>query len=45
MEEERYFSFERIVVAIEEGNSVGILEYPDKEKYENQSILIAGIDE
>jgi len=45
LEEERYFSFERLVVAIEEGDSAGILEYPDKDKYENQSILIAEIDE
>ncbi|MBN1227711.1 MAG: hypothetical protein JXA79_12020 [Deltaproteobacteria bacterium] len=47
MEEERYFSFERIVVAIaiEEGDSAGILEYPDKDKYGNQSILIAEVDE
>jgi hypothetical protein len=45
LEEERYFSFERIVVAIEEGDSAGNLEYPDKDKYENQLILIVEIDE
>jgi hypothetical protein len=40
-----HFSFKRIVLTIEERYLVGILEYPDKDKYENQLILIVEIDE
>ena len=33
LKQERGISFERIVVAIEEGHLIDILEHPNKEKY------------
>ena len=44
LKEERKISFERIVVAIEEGHLIDVLEHSDKEKYGNQLILIVDID-
>ena len=44
LKEERKISFERIVVAIEEGHLIDVLEHSDKEKYGNQLILIVEID-
>ena len=44
LKEERKISFERIVVAIEEGHLLDVLEHSDKEKYGNQLILIVDID-
>ena len=44
LRKERGVSFERIVVAIEEGHLLGILEHPNKERYENQIIIIVEID-
>ena len=41
----RGIGFERIVVAIEEGHLLDILEHPNKEKYPNQVILIVEVDE
>ncbi len=41
----RGIGFERIVVAIEEGHLLDILEHPNKEKYPNQLMLIVEIDE
>ena len=45
LKEKRHLSFERIVVAIEEGHLLDILEHPNKEKYSNQIILIVEIDD
>lgn len=44
MQKERGISFERIVVAIEEGNLLGIFEHPNKERYANQIVIIVEID-
>ncbi|MGC1374820.1 MAG: hypothetical protein WA821_01270 [Anaerolineales bacterium] len=41
---ERGISFERIVVAIEEGHLLDVLEHPNKEKYPNQFLLIVEIE-
>lgn len=44
LKEERLVSFERIVIAIEEGHLLDVLEHPNKGKYGNQLILIVEID-
>ncbi len=44
LKEERGISFERIVISIEEGHIVDILENPNKEKYKNQMILLIDIE-
>jgi hypothetical protein len=44
LKRERQISFERIVVAIEEGHLIDVLDHPNKEKYGNQIILIVDID-
>lgn len=44
LKNERGFSFERIVVAIEEGNLVDVFEHPNKDRYQHQLILIVDID-
>ena len=45
VKQERHMSFERIVVAIEEGHLIGVLEHPNKEKYADQMVLVVEIDE
>jgi len=40
----RGISFERIVVAIEEGHLVDVLEHPNKESYPNQLVIVVDID-
>jgi hypothetical protein len=40
----RHISFERIVIAIEEGKLLDILEHPNKQQYPNQLILIVDIE-
>ena len=45
LKRERSIGFERIVLAIEEGNILDILENPNKEKYKNQLLIIVKIDE
>jgi len=44
LKKERGISFERIVVVIEEGHLVDILEHPNKEKYRNQLLLAVEVD-
>jgi len=44
LKKERGISFERVVVAIEEGHLIDILEHPNKEKYSNQIIIVVEID-
>ncbi len=44
LKSERNISFERVVIAIEAGNILDILEHPDKEKYSKQFIIIVEID-
>ena len=45
LKKERNISFERIVVAIEEGHLCDILDHPNKGKYANQFLLIVDIEE
>ncbi len=44
LKRERNISFERIVIAIEEGKSTDVLEHPNKIQYANQWILIVEIE-
>ena len=44
LKRDRNISFERIIVAIEQDNLLGILEHPNKEKYPNQLLLLVEID-
>ena len=44
LKSERGLSFERIVVAIEEGHLLDVLAHPNTEKYGNQKILIVEIE-
>ncbi|NCN05373.1 MAG: toxin [Spirochaetales bacterium] len=41
---ERSISFERIVVAIEEGHLLDVVDHPNIEKYKKQKILIVDIE-
>ena len=45
LKQERRVSFERIVVAIEEGHLLDVLEHPNKEKYRSQIILVVEIED
>ena len=45
LKQERGVSFERIVVAIEEGHLLDVLEHPNKGKYRNQIILVVEIED
>ncbi len=45
LKKERHISFERVVVAIEEGHLNDILEHPNKDKYGNQLIMVVGIED
>jgi len=40
----RGVSFERIIVAIEEGDILDVLKHPDETKYRNQKIYVLNID-
>lgn len=44
LQQERGISFERIVVAIEEGHLLDVLQHPNIEKYGNQIILVVEIE-
>jgi len=44
LRKERGVSFERIVVAIEEGHLIDVLDHPNKEKYSNQIILVVELE-
>ena len=44
LKRERGISFERIVVAIEEGHLLDVLEHPNKEKYQGQKILVVDVE-
>ena len=44
LKSERGISFERIVVAIEEGHLLDVVDHPNAEKYKNQKILIVDIE-
>jgi len=44
LKKERGISFERIVVAIEEGHLLDVIDHPNKVKYGNQKIFIVDIE-
>ena len=44
LRKERGISFERAVIAIEEGHLIDVLEHPNKEKYRHQIIMIVEIE-
>lgn len=44
LKKERNIGFERIVIAIEEGSILDILEHPNREKYSNQVLIILEIE-
>jgi len=44
LKQERGISFEEILIAIDEGNILDIVEHPNKVKYPNQRIFIVNID-
>jgi hypothetical protein len=45
LKKERGIGFERIILAIEEGCILDVLEHPNKEKYKNQVLIIIEIEE
>lgn len=44
LKRERDISLEEVLVAIEEGNILDIIEHPNKERYPNQKIFIVKIN-
>ncbi len=44
LQAKRDISFEKIVIAINEGFTIDILEHSNKEKYKNQYLIIVDID-
>jgi hypothetical protein len=44
LRKERGISFERAVIAIEEGHLIDVLEHPNKEKHRHQIIMIVEIE-
>ena len=44
LKSERGISFERIVVAIEEGHLLDVVDHPNVEKYKNQKVLIVDVE-
>lgn len=45
LKKHRTMSYEHIVVAIEEGHLLDVLEHPNKDKYPGQILLIVEIDQ
>lgn len=45
LKRERDISFEDILIAIEEGNLLDIIEHPQKQKYHHQRIFVVVIEE
>ena len=45
LKQERGVGFEEVLVAIEEGNIVDIVEHPHRKKYPNQRIFIICLDD
>ena len=43
--EQRGISFERVVVAIEQGGLVNVLEHPNQERYPGQLIYVVDIEQ
>ena len=44
LKRDRNISFARIIIAIEQDSLFDILEHPNKEKYQNQLLLLVEID-
>ena len=44
LQEERDINFEEVVIAIEEGKILDIVEHPHKERYPNQKVFIIDIN-
>jgi hypothetical protein len=44
LKQDRGVAFERIVVAVEEGHLIDIIEHPNRDKYKNQLIFIVDLD-
>ena len=44
LKHERGISFERVVVAIEEGHLLDVLEHPNSEKYPGQKLLVVEVE-
>jgi uncharacterized DUF497 family protein len=44
LKNERGVSFEEVIIAINEGRLITILEHKNKKKYSNQKILVVNID-
>jgi len=44
LKKDRNISFERIVLAIEDGCILDVLEHPNKEKYKNQVLIIVDVE-
>lgn len=44
LKEERDISFEEVVMAIEEGNLLDIIEHPNRKKYSNQKLFVVNIN-
>ena len=44
LKETRGIGFERVVIAIENGDILAIFDHPNKEKYKNQIMIIVRID-
>lgn len=44
LKQERNICFEQVVIAIDEGTILDVLEHPDQEKYKNQYLIIVEID-
>lgn len=45
LKKERGISFEEVVLAIQDGRLLDIIEHPNKKKYENQKIYVVDIDQ
>lgn len=45
LKRERDISFEEIILAIEKGNILAIIEHPRKQRYPNQRVFVTAIDE
>lgn len=44
LKKQRNICFEQVVIAIDEGAVLDVLEHPDQEKYRNQYLIIVEID-
>jgi len=44
LKDSRRISFERIIIAIENGDVLAVFDHPNKEKYRNQIMIIVKVD-